>query len=376
MFLNNLKRMGLAIGILIILTSCSIKEQADLTVEANNNKALDPLNVTREYILYDSNKTLLTAYRVSNLDSRIMELARNEIYARHGYIFKRKDLIDYFSSKPWYKQSRDYKEAFTDIEKKNIEFIHSYEVKYAAYQLTPAHTDDNHLRNYDGSHTFKQNRMIIDLNGDGICDNVDLEIPKVEGNTIWTLKVNNATIEFDGLDMLPYFEIVDLNIYDPYFEIAFQFDSQFDFFRETYFYYYDGQEIKAVGTVPDFAAHRSMIDGLGSVKGAERAKELQTWYREVVFRLDAEHQLYEEDQDFYPMSPPTVLTAKRELTLQKLRNSQADSLRIHTGDRVRFLGEDDRGNIKFELPEGLTGWYKAANIQDFTDYFEGLILYD
>lgn len=119
-----------------------------------------------------------------------------------------------------------------------------------------------------------------------------------------------------------------------------------------------------------------MIDGFGSVEGAERAKEFQTWYREVVFRLDAEHQLHNENHDFYTMSPPAVLTAKRELTLQQQRNVDTDPLLIVPGDKVSFLGEDDNGYIKFELPSGLTSWYKTADISDFTDCFDGLILYD
>ncbi|WP_438491893.1 YARHG domain-containing protein [Paenibacillus sp. IHBB 3054] len=376
MFYHNLRRMGLIFGVLILLSSCSTKEQSKLTKEENSNKAVSPANPVREYIINDSNKVLLSADNVSNMDSHIMELARNEIYARHGYIFKRKDLADYFSSKKWYKKNQNYKDAFTDIEKKNIELLHTYEAKYAAYQLIATHTDDYRVKNYEGSNTFKQQHMVIDLNGDGISDNVELKIPTTKGDTTWTLKVNGTSLQFDGEDKFPYFEIVDLNINDPYFEIAFQFDSQYDFFRETYFYYYDGQKIRSVGTVPDFAAHSSMIDGFGTVKGIDRAKELQTWYRELVFRLDAEHQLREEEQDFYSMSPPTVLTAKKELKLQKLRNSDEEYLQINPGDQVSFLGEDNRGYIKFELSTGLTGWFQAGDMYDFTDYFEGLILYD
>jgi len=31
-----------------------------------------------------------------------LELMRNEIYARHGWVFNRRDLQDYFSKQPWY----------------------------------------------------------------------------------------------------------------------------------------------------------------------------------------------------------------------------------------------------------------------------------
>lgn len=62
----------------------------------------------------------------SKSDLRIM---RNEIYARHGYVFKSSDLQNYFSQKPWYNgtiyNANDI--SFNSIEKKNIEFIKSHE---------------------------------------------------------------------------------------------------------------------------------------------------------------------------------------------------------------------------------------------------------
>lgn len=44
----------------------------------------------------------LTDEELSGLTKEDLRIARNEIYARHGYIFKSQDLRDYFSSKSWY----------------------------------------------------------------------------------------------------------------------------------------------------------------------------------------------------------------------------------------------------------------------------------
>lgn len=56
---------------------------------------------------------------------------RNSIYARHGYIFKRKDLADYFSQFPWYtpttSNSEDVRNQMNDIEVFNIDYIKSHE---------------------------------------------------------------------------------------------------------------------------------------------------------------------------------------------------------------------------------------------------------
>lgn len=70
----------------------------------------------------------------SDLDGKSkkeLELMRNTIYARHGYKFKRDDLIEYFSQFTWYSpktsdMSSVYNEM-SDIEKYNIDFIKKHE---------------------------------------------------------------------------------------------------------------------------------------------------------------------------------------------------------------------------------------------------------
>jgi hypothetical protein len=55
---------------------------------------------------------------------------RNEIYARHGKIFKEQELRNYFSSLDWYKPDRKYHDAqLTAIERRNAATILAYERK-------------------------------------------------------------------------------------------------------------------------------------------------------------------------------------------------------------------------------------------------------
>jgi len=55
---------------------------------------------------------------------------RNEIYARHGKVFKEKELRNYFSSLEWYTPDPKYTEAaLTGIERKNAATILAYERK-------------------------------------------------------------------------------------------------------------------------------------------------------------------------------------------------------------------------------------------------------
>ena len=62
-----------------------------------------------------------------------LELMRNEIYARHGWIFNRPDLRNYFQSQPWYRAKGDLSNAeqtnrwveaeLTPLERRNIRII-------------------------------------------------------------------------------------------------------------------------------------------------------------------------------------------------------------------------------------------------------------
>jgi hypothetical protein len=55
-----------------------------------------------------------------------LEILRNEIYARHGRIFKRKDLQEYFEAQPWYRPDPNNPEGTkgqNKFEKRNATFI-------------------------------------------------------------------------------------------------------------------------------------------------------------------------------------------------------------------------------------------------------------
>jgi hypothetical protein len=78
-----------------------------------------------------ASKRLLKEEDVENLLKPDLEIMRNEIFARHGYCFKKKDLRETFEDKDWYiPNTVDVKRDLTEIEKKNIVLIKKYE-KYA-----------------------------------------------------------------------------------------------------------------------------------------------------------------------------------------------------------------------------------------------------
>ncbi len=79
----------------------------------------------------EASQRLLTVDDVENLPKQELEFTRNEIFARHGFCFKKKNLRQEFEMEDWYVPNTvDIKGFLTDIEKKNIALIKRYE-KYA-----------------------------------------------------------------------------------------------------------------------------------------------------------------------------------------------------------------------------------------------------
>lgn len=104
--------------------------------------AQDQTTITEsDYIFYESAIRYLTDQDVAGMSLRDLCYAKNEIYARRGYIFQSQELRDYFSSKPWYLPTiseEDFSESvFSEIETANIALLKQYEyaVNPNGYQL-------------------------------------------------------------------------------------------------------------------------------------------------------------------------------------------------------------------------------------------------
>ncbi len=67
---------------------------------------------------------LLVLADLSNLSKEDMKIMRNEIFARHGYIFKTLEMKSYFGAQSWYHgQYDDVTTMLSEIEKQNVELI-------------------------------------------------------------------------------------------------------------------------------------------------------------------------------------------------------------------------------------------------------------
>lgn len=82
-----------------------------------------------DYLLPDSASRALTEADLEDLSWRELCLARNEIFARHGRIFKTPEIAQYFESKDWY-DGRYSEVTLSELETNNVNFILSYENRH------------------------------------------------------------------------------------------------------------------------------------------------------------------------------------------------------------------------------------------------------
>jgi len=76
----------------------------------------------------EGSQRYLSYVDIEYLSSRDLKIMRNEIFARHGYIFKTSDMIQHFSEQSWYRPlNNDVTAYLSKIEKENVNFIKQYE---------------------------------------------------------------------------------------------------------------------------------------------------------------------------------------------------------------------------------------------------------
>lgn len=108
------------------------EKQAGLpVVPVTTTGTANPYNSVR---LIDASSRKLTEAEVAKMNKAELALARNAIYARHGYVYKNAELGEFFSKQTWFKPNKtlkleDVKPLFTDIEVANINLIIAQEKK-------------------------------------------------------------------------------------------------------------------------------------------------------------------------------------------------------------------------------------------------------
>jgi len=76
----------------------------------------------------EASERLLSSNQLTALSKEDLKIMRNEIFARHGYIFKTPEMKSYFATQSWYHgKYEDVTSMLTSIEKQNVQLIKRHE---------------------------------------------------------------------------------------------------------------------------------------------------------------------------------------------------------------------------------------------------------
>lgn len=89
-----------------------------------------PSGTSSSYIFPHSNTKKLTEAEILGLSRSMWSYARNEIYARHGYVFSSSTYANYFAKKTWYTPGGFSTGDLNSIEWYNMDLIKAMEKKY------------------------------------------------------------------------------------------------------------------------------------------------------------------------------------------------------------------------------------------------------
>jgi len=333
-------------------------------------KYILPLSKYKDYIIPDSNSRLLTKQDISEvLYMYLITFGKNEIYARHGYVFQDDIIQSYFEDMPWYQKNPDYDESMlNDIEKQNVQLIQEY-IDTAGKNYYPIESGSK-----------------IDLNGDGELDEIYLEYtPPQYNNGVWTfyndfrLIINDASIEWYAENPDGTMYICNIDASDPYKAIAVTDTGPSDDYC-AHFFYYDGIEIHSMGVI-EGSEQTIAADGSGILTTSKRGSILHTWFYPQQYRLTSDRKLEEVPAELYPMK--YLVKVVKELPLVKSPDDPSLSVTLNPGEDALIYASDDKEWLLIVNKDGLEGWVAIDNYNEIRgtgltadEYFEGLIYAD
>ena len=330
-----------------------------------------PAPSQKDYIFKDSSTKLLNESTLSLLDGRLLELSRNEIYARHGHIFKNKFLKEFFTSKNWYSENSSYNDSLNKIESQNVALIKKYETLVKNSKLINSY---GCLKDYSNI-SYRKKHAEIDLNGDGINEVIDLKIINKDETEEW-ISIVSKNYEIAGTPFITSFTIVDLDIFDNSLEVAVEDGGPSSDYTTT-FYRYDGKNFTEIGFVQGYCGNSESVDGLGKITASTRSILFQTWYYADEYRVTADNKLKKIPHSFYPIDVPTKLKLLKPIQLFKSPTDHTVVASLKIGTIIYFMGSDEVKYGLFKTADGVQGWQNISYENGLSQAdLDGLIICD
>lgn len=313
------------------------------------------------YLIPDSHRQRIALKSLYRFPKDRLRFARNEIFARHGLIFKNPEYKEFFTNKEWYKPS--IKEA-GNIQLNPVEI---YNVKYLKFlEQEPPDTDKvwGMWLNRDHTHGGKEiepgQKIEIDLDKDGNLESVSYSIREDEFDQfVITIQVNDQKIEKPVYAPSSAIAVVDIDREDPYLEIVFSDHGPSSDFV-SYYYYYDGGNLIKMGETDGTIERGIEIAGGGHFKAMLPTQFLHTMPLEIQYELDVEHKLRQIKDDIYDVDYQLFLL--NPLQVYRTRDEKSVSRVLSNGQNVQLTATDNEAWCQLETENGDKYWFRVGKI--------------
>lgn len=329
-------------------TESSAATTAPATAEttAKSSEKAAPLETPGEnpakddsFIFPESDSKKLDAAAIKSIKPELLPFARNEIYARRGYVFTKDVFKDYFAKKSWYIPNPSFStNDLNDIEKYNADLIKSYEDQKSGTQ-----------QNTGSIITIYKAEVLVsvDLNGDGTKEKIIYK----PSNSQFIVSSKPVSFTFDA--PVESFAIVDINTKDKLKEIVISDYGPSDDYRSSY-YYFDGSKIVKMGETEGLFNSGVKFNGTGKITAETRGSILQTWFFNKSFKLSNQHKIVEIPQELY--TTDYDVTFKMQLNLYKNKGDASPSISVTKGEKAKIIATDDKAWCLLKTSKGIKGW--------------------
>ena len=295
-----------------------------------------------------SDKIALSEEQCEDLDINDMWLARNEIYARHGYDFDDAFLKNHFEACSWYVSSgkKVSDSALNSIELQNVRLLKSLADSQECYTRIFA---------------FKK-RYDLDVNNDGRADAL-----VVTAGSNGTVNFSLDGVVFNSADLGVTLNDVNTKIYqcvcftpEHYRQMALM-DTDADGKEITHYFDYTGKEVHFVGTVPGYTT----VEYLGRDPFAK--KNFVTYLEECslipgvkcygkVTYSDKTNKFTDASpvlRDIYTTDEYVLAT---DIEIYSRMDENADTVTVSKGTRLYLVSSDMKKWVRVKSPSGLDGY--------------------
>jgi hypothetical protein len=215
----------------------------------------------------------------------------------------------------------------------------------------------------------------IDLNGDGVPETIQFFYDYLEGGKLLVNQEVKADYWGEGV-VADWFFLVDLDVDDPYLDIAIQElgPSNDEFVT---FYYYNGKNMVKRGIIAGmlcecyllhfeeqpFGMGSIGLDGHGGIVARARGLVIHTWFFEQPWKIGSSGLLEEILQDYYSMHE-TPVTLLMNLPLYSSPGAGATSIVAKTGEKGILIKTDMHQWVQMRTQSGKLGWFQLDQSQN------------